>query len=103
MGREDAPPISGPEELAVFDRELAPGFRRLPMTPNGTEYFEGKAGTLDHLVASTGMQEVAATARVTGYCALAACATITGAMPAASERLSDHCPVVVDIQDRDLD
>jgi exonuclease III len=31
-------------------------------------------------VASTGMQEVAAT-----------------------ERLSDHCPVVVEIQDRDLD
>ena len=73
------------------------------MTPNGTEYFEGKAGTLDHLMASTGMQEVAASARVTGYCALAACANITGAMPAAAERLSDHCPVVVDIQGRDLD
>jgi hypothetical protein len=101
-GRQDSPPISGQEELAVFDRELSPGFRRLPMTPNGTEYFEGKAGTLDHLVASTGMQEVAATARVTGYCAVASCANITEAMPAAAERLSDHCPVVVDIQDRDL-
>jgi endonuclease/exonuclease/phosphatase family metal-dependent hydrolase len=103
MGREDAPPISAQQELAVFDGELVPGFRRLAMTPNCTEYFEGKAGTLDHLVASTGMQEVAATARVTSYCALAACATIAGAMPAAAERLSDHCPVVVDIQDRDLD
>jgi uncharacterized OsmC-like protein len=49
------------------------------------------------------MQEVAASARVTGYGALASCANITGAMPAAAERLSDHCPVVVDIQDRDLD
>jgi predicted extracellular nuclease len=103
MGREDAPLISAQQELAVFDRELAPGFRRLPMTPNGTESFEGKGGTLDHLVASTGMQAVAATARVTGYCALAACATITGAMPAASERWSDHSSVVVDLQDRDLD
>jgi predicted extracellular nuclease len=73
------------------------------MTPDCTEYFEGKAGTLDHLVVSTGMREVAATARVTGYCALAACADIAGAMPAAAERLSDHCPVVVEIQDRDLD
>jgi hypothetical protein len=24
-------------------------------------------------------------------------------VPAAAERLSEHCPVVVDIQDRDLD
>jgi endonuclease/exonuclease/phosphatase family metal-dependent hydrolase len=103
MGRQDAPPISAQEELAVFDGELAPGFRRLPMMPNCTEYFEGHAGTLDHLVVSTGMQESAATARVTGYCALAGCADLTGAMPAASERLSDHCPVVLEIQDRDLD
>jgi exonuclease III len=73
------------------------------MTPNCTEYFEGKGGTLDHVVVSVGMQEVAATARVTGYCALAGCADLPGAMPAASERLSDHCPVVVDIQDRDRD
>jgi endonuclease/exonuclease/phosphatase family metal-dependent hydrolase len=80
MGREDAPPVSAPEELAVFDGELAPGFRRLAMTPNCTEYHDGKGGALDHVVASTGMQEVAAT-----------------------ERLSDHCPVVVEIQDRDLD
>jgi endonuclease/exonuclease/phosphatase family metal-dependent hydrolase len=103
MGRQEAPPISAQEELAVFDGELAPGFRRLAMTPNCTEYFEGKGGTLDHIVVSTGMQEAGATARVTGYCALAACANISGAMPAASERLSDHCPVVVEIQDRDLD
>jgi endonuclease/exonuclease/phosphatase family metal-dependent hydrolase len=103
MGREEAPPVCAQQELAVFDGELAPGFRRLAMTPNGTESFEAKAGALDHLMASTGMQEVAATARVTGYCTLAACANIAGAMPAAAERLSDHCPVVVDIEDRDLD
>lgn len=103
MGRQDGPPVSAQEELAVFDQELTPGFRRLPMTPNCTEYFEGKAGALDHIVASTGMQEVAATARVTGYCAVAGCANLTSPMPAAAERLSDHCPVVVDIQDRDLD
>jgi hypothetical protein len=49
------------------------------------------------------MQEAGATARVTGYCALTACAPITGALPAAAERLSDHCPVVVEIQDRDME
>jgi endonuclease/exonuclease/phosphatase family metal-dependent hydrolase len=103
MGRRDAPPISAQEELAVFDRELTPGFRRLPMTPACTEYYDGKGGALDHVVVSTGMQEVAASARVTGYCAVAGCATIAGATPAAAERLSDHCPVIVEIQDRDLD
>lgn len=103
MGRDDAPPLSAQEELVVFDGELAPGFRRLAMTPNCTEYFERKGGALDHVVASTGMQEVATTARVTGYCAVAGCADLSGALPAAAERLSDHCPVVVDIQDRDLD
>jgi hypothetical protein len=41
--------------------------------------------------------------RITGYCALAACADLAGTMPAAAERLSDHCPVLVEIQDRDLD
>ena len=103
MGKADAPPVSAQEEIAIFDGELAPGFRRLAMTPTCTAYFERRAGALDHIVASTDMQEAAATARVTGYCALAACADLAGAMPAAAERLSDHCPVVVDIQDRDLD
>jgi hypothetical protein len=103
MGKQDSPPVSAQEELAVLDGELAPGFRRLAMTPHCTEYFEGKAGALDHVVVSTGMQEVAATARVTGYCAVAACGHLAGAMPAAAERLSDHCPVVVEIQDRDRD
>jgi endonuclease/exonuclease/phosphatase family metal-dependent hydrolase len=103
MGREEAPPVSAQQELAAVDEALAPGFRRLAMTPNCTEYFERQAGALDHIVASADMQEASATARVTGYCAVAGCADLTGAMPAASERLSDHCPVVVDIQDRDLD
>jgi endonuclease/exonuclease/phosphatase family metal-dependent hydrolase len=103
MGNQDASPVSAQEELAVMDRELSPGFRRLLMTPACTEYFEGKAGTLDHIIASADMQEVAAPARVTGYCTVAECVPIAGALPAAAERLSDHCPVVVDIEDRDLD
>ena len=91
MGRQDAPPISAQQELTVFDGELAPGFRRLVMTPNCTEYFEGKGGALDHIVASAGMQEVAATARVTGYCALAGCADLT----ASYRPQLSGCPTIV--------
>jgi hypothetical protein len=103
MGRGDAPPVSAMEELAALDGELARGFRRLPAAPACSAYHDRKAGLLDHVAASTGTQEVAATAPVTGYCALAGCATIAGAMSAAAEHLSDHCPVVVEIHDRDLD
>jgi predicted extracellular nuclease len=103
MGREEAPPISAREELDALDRELTPGFSRLPIQPNCTEYSTRRAGVLDHIVASVGMQEIAATVRVTGYCAVERCAEITGPMPAAHERLSDHCPVVVEVQDQDLD
>src|SRR3712207_4496278 len=41
--------------------------------------------------------------RLTGYCAERGGAPIRGAMPAAYERLSDHCPTVFDVTDRDLD
>jgi hypothetical protein len=42
-------------------------------------------------------------ARVTGRCALLACAPFDDREPAASERLSDHCPVVVELENRDDD
>jgi hypothetical protein len=41
--------------------------------------------------------------QVTGYCALAGCARMGGEIPAAYERLSDHCPVVFDVTNRDED
>ena len=50
------------------------------------------------------MKEVTVTsARVTGYCALAGCQRIKGDYPLAYRRLSDHCPVVVEIENRDED
>jgi predicted extracellular nuclease len=103
MGRQEPPPIDALEELGVFERDLAPGFHRLPMTPACTEYHERKAGALDHIVASVGMREVASAARVTGYCAVERCAVVVDTPPVAYERLSDHCPVVVDVQDEHRD
>jgi endonuclease/exonuclease/phosphatase family metal-dependent hydrolase len=103
MGRGEPPEIPADEEIESLDDSLTTAFaRRLP-TPRCSEYFGGKAGLLDHFVASQAMQEAGLVARVTGYCAVNQCADISGSMPAAYEQLSDHCPVILDIHDADLD
>jgi endonuclease/exonuclease/phosphatase family metal-dependent hydrolase len=103
MGREEPPEITADEEIEALDDTLTSAYaRRLP-TPQCSEYFEGKAGLLDHFIASQAMQEAGITAQVTGYCAIDQCADISNSMPAAYEQLSDHCPLVLDIHDADLD
>jgi len=100
-GRMDAS-----SEIALLAETVgaeAPGFRHLAPDLQCTEYFQGACGWLDHVIVTRSMAEAAdAAARVTGYCA------VTGGeprdeLPGAYDRLSDHCPVVVDIADRDLD
>ena len=81
-----------------------PGFQDLPITPRCTHYFRGRGGWLDHILVNHGMAEVRTrSARVTGYCAIAQCQRIKGDYPLAYERLSDHCPVVIDIANKDQD
>lgn len=105
MGREYTG-VSGKEEIQKLKTKAiseAPGFTLLEATPACTEYFEKKGGWLDHIVVTSGTEEVLANAEVTGYCAVNACAPISGEMPAAYRILSDHCPIVADFRDRDLD
>lgn len=109
MGKGPPMAVSADEEIVIFDEELAPAFRRLPPAgPGCSEYFRPRgapqfeAGLLDHAVASLGTEEVAVEARITGYCAVEACRPFAAA-PMAYERLSDHCPVVVEVADRDDD
>ena len=103
MGRKDAPAVFAADEIGMFDREIGPGFKRLPVAPFCTEYYKKKPGTLDHFVVSEEMREASVEARVSGYCAVSLCKPIRGAMPSAYEKLSDHCPVLVDVRDEDLD
>ncbi|HKO07962.1 MAG TPA: endonuclease/exonuclease/phosphatase family protein [Alphaproteobacteria bacterium] len=74
------------------------------MAPACTEYYRGKGGRLDHVLASRAMGTIEPEgARVSGYCAVAGCAPISPwrarERPAAYQSLSDHCPVVVEIGD----
>ena len=87
-----------------FVRREKPGFLDLPVDVKCTEYFRGRGGWLDHVLISKAMKEVTVRAvRMTGYCRLLACQRTHKAMPAAYRRLSDHCPIIVEIQNRDMD
>jgi endonuclease/exonuclease/phosphatase family metal-dependent hydrolase len=103
MGRDGTPEVSAAHELDLFDREIAPEFVRLPMHPPCTEYYRNQAGALDHIVVASRMVESAPAARVTGPCAVLLCGDFQDAPEPAYERISDHCPVLVDIQNADED
>jgi len=95
------------DEIAPFEETIraeAPGFRLLTPALKCTEYFNGHCGWLDHIVVSQAMLEArGAEACVTGYCALAGALRLSDAMPAAYHRISNDCPAVVEIENRDLD
>jgi hypothetical protein len=75
----------------------------MALAPACTEYYNKHAGILDHVTVTTAMREAARSAQVSGYCAVNNCVPLAGAAPAAFERLSDHCPVVFEVQDKNLD
>ncbi len=109
MGCDDcSPPVSARDELRAADQSLRRGgLRVVAADAAGSHFHEGRPALLDHALASLDMRELdlAARTHVAGACA-------AGAGPAAPsgraakkrrQRLSDHCPIVLDLSDRDLD
>jgi endonuclease/exonuclease/phosphatase family metal-dependent hydrolase len=94
-------------ELKTLRRKVAkeqPGFSDLDLEPQCSHYFRGRGGWLDHVLVPQDMKEITvASATVTGYCAVAGCQRIRGDYPLAYRQLSDHCPVVVEIENTDQD
>src|SRR5690606_35973775 len=81
-----------------------PGFLDVVPVPRCTHYFRGRGGWLDHVLVPRDMKEITVTSTITtGYCAVAGCRRIQGDYPLAYRRLSDHCPVIVEIDNRDRD
>ena len=81
-----------------------PGFTDLEPRPQCSHYFRGRGGWLDHVLVPHEMKEVRVkSTTVTGYCAVAGCQRIRGDYPTAYRQLSDHCPVVLEIENTDKD
>ena len=93
------------EALKAFADTSDPGLRHIEVNPQCTEYYDGKGGWLDHVLVAQSMAEAPqASATVSGYCAQLACArTQTSSMPEAYKQISDHCPVVLEINNVDQD
>jgi len=106
MGCPDCSPAqSHADELAAVDRALIhEGFHRIESDVACSHYFSGKGTLLDGALAATGFAEIGprASVRVSGLCAELGCDPPSSRF-AAQERLSDHCPIVVEIADKDLD
>jgi endonuclease/exonuclease/phosphatase family metal-dependent hydrolase len=99
-------PVTPEEEIGQLDAEIAPsGFSRVPADSTCSEYSGSRRHLLDHFLTSGSMKEVPSTAKtiVSGYCAALACGAMPSTAPRAHTEISDHCPVVLDLDGRDLD
>ncbi len=103
------PKIRPDEEIAEMSSTVGGfevPFRRVASTLECSEYYRGEGTLLDHFVVARAMREVPATARVhvEGYCGELGCERFDSHVPPrAYLELSDHCPVVLDVDDRDVD
>lgn len=103
MGCEQCTPlVSAQQELAMAEQLLAKdNLRLVGADAEGSHFHEGRTSLLDHAVASRRMQELPATTRshIAG-----ACSASRGKISKKNRKLlSDHCPLVLDLSDRDLD
>jgi hypothetical protein len=102
------PPNDGEAERQTLSSRLekdATPFSVLPTKPGCSHYFSSKAGLLDLVVAPSAVRELGSAPEVTasGLCGELACGPLPHTAPAAYRDLSDHCPIVVDLLDQDLD
>lgn len=94
-------------DAAAERRELArtaSGFVLPPAEPACSHYYEGRGSLLDFAITTSTMREAEnARLSVEGLCRELGCSAVGEALPDAYHHLSDHCPIVLDVTDRDLD
>ncbi len=92
-------------ETRLLSEALAEADLRLAAPSVGCSgYFRGAPSLTDHVALDTGMSEASAGgAEVLGVCAAARCEVVMEERLPALARLSDHCPIIIDLADRDDD
>ena len=91
---------SAERELSRLDARFASaGMRRLRSDTRCTEFSGRRTSRLDLAVASDELAQRSAV-QTQGVCAELGCRLPRGPRPAALVRLSDHCPIVVDVRPR---
>jgi hypothetical protein len=104
-----SPPVSATEEQASLTQALASARIALAPVHNVTgcsHYYRQAPGLLDLAIAPARMRELGPTPRVrsTGVCEALGCQRLASDEGTAAQRaLSDHCPILVDLLDQDLD
>ena len=101
-------PYGSETELVDLDRQLKMGelpARRIGADLHCSEYFQKRPGLIDHVIVTEATRELSPTvrAKVEGYCKSLNCEPFSGKEPLAFRRLSDHCPLVIELTDRDMD
>jgi endonuclease/exonuclease/phosphatase family metal-dependent hydrolase len=82
-----------------------PGMRRVPSDLGCSLYFQRQPSLLDHFLVATAMHEAPVTGRasVYGHCRGLGCESYSGPEPESLLHLSDHCPILLELLDQDLD
>ncbi len=108
-GCDDCSPVlTSDEEITTvvdqFDDPAHP-LRLIPASEDCSREDDSNSQLLDHFAASDAMQELAsdAVARVSGICDETNCERLREWHEDARERLSDHCPLTVDLSAADED
>ncbi|HMA95313.1 MAG TPA: endonuclease/exonuclease/phosphatase family protein [Polyangiaceae bacterium] len=86
-------------------KAFRPEARRVPNDLGCSTYYQRQPSLLDHFIVSSSMREAAILEKATvfGYCRDLGCGAYSGKAPQAATRLSDHCPLVLELRDVDLD
>lgn len=108
--RRCKPRIDANQELSQLSQLLgraAPRFRLVSPDQPCTEYYKTRPGLLDHWIVSAGLSELPASqhSQVRGVCAALGCRALARGrkLPLALSELSDHCPLILELLNRDLD
>jgi predicted extracellular nuclease len=108
MGCEDCEPvISADAERAALKQELVTLGDELELRSGArcSHFFKGHPGLLDHVLVSRRLQELPfdVALQAHGLCDVFSCSPLPSGEPAVYRDVSDHCPIVLEIPDRDLD